>query len=115
MQLSYGARHEPPHPQTTPRHELRAEKARRNKGEPGSATGSRNRANALAAFIGKKAEIDEMLARLQALSDDHFNAHPDEVNWGHVGTLEHYARWGGCRPLQTASQCARMAALKPHR
>ena len=32
-----------------------------------------------------------MLARLQALSDDHFNAHPDEVNWGHVGTLEHYA------------------------
>jgi hypothetical protein len=44
-----------------------------------------------AAFIGKKAEIDEMLARLQALSDDHFNAHPDEVNWADVGTLEHYA------------------------
>ena len=37
------------------------------------------------------AEIDEMLARLQTLSDDHFNAHPDEINWGHVGTLEHYA------------------------
>jgi hypothetical protein len=66
-------------PITTPRHELRAEKARRNKEA------------ALNAFIGKKAEIDEMLARLQALSDDHFNAHPDEVNWGHVGTLEHYA------------------------
>ena len=32
-----------------------------------------------------------MLARLQALSDDDFNAHPNEVNWGHVGTLEHYA------------------------
>jgi hypothetical protein len=45
---------------------------------------------ALNAFIGKKAEIDEMLARLQALSDDHFNAHPDEVNWADVGTLEHY-------------------------
>jgi hypothetical protein len=42
-------------PITTPRHELRAEKARRN------------REAALAAFIGKKAEIDEMLARLQAL------------------------------------------------
>ncbi len=41
--------------------------------------------------MGKKAEIDEMLARLQGLSDEHFNAHPDEVNWGHVGTLEHYA------------------------
>jgi hypothetical protein len=43
------------------------------------------------AFIGKKAEIDEMLARLQALSDDHFNAQPDEINWADVGTLEHYA------------------------
>ncbi|MFP7572296.1 hypothetical protein [Marivita sp. S2033] len=67
-------------PITTPRHQLRAEKARRN------------REAALSAFIGKKAEIDTMLARLQALSDDHFNAHPDEVNWGHVGTLEHYVR-----------------------
>ncbi|MFN3576407.1 MAG: hypothetical protein ACK4TJ_05440 [Tabrizicola sp.] len=78
-------------PITTPRFEPRAEKAHRNKGEPGSATGSRNRANALAAFIGKKAEIDEMLARLQALSDDHFNCHPDEAGWAMVGTLEHYA------------------------
>ncbi len=66
-------------PITTTRFEARAEKARRNKEA------------ALNAFIGKKAEIDERLARLQALSDDHFNAHPDDVNWGHVGTLEHYA------------------------
>ena len=66
-------------PITTPRHQLRAEKARRN------------REAALAAFIAKKAEIDERLARLQALSDDHFNSHPDEINWGDVGTLEHYA------------------------
>ena len=65
-------------PITTPRHELRAEKARRNKEA------------ALAAFIGKKAEIDEMLARLQALSDDHFNCHPDEAGWAMVGTLNHY-------------------------
>lgn len=78
-------------PQTTPRHQLRAEKARRNKGETGSATGPRNRANALNAFIGKKAEIDEMLARLQSLSDEHFNCHPDEIGWATVGTLEHYA------------------------
>ncbi|MDP2740871.1 MAG: hypothetical protein Q8O82_19710 [Pseudorhodobacter sp.] len=60
-------------------------------GETDSATGSRNRSNALNAFIAKKTEIDTMLARLQVLSDDHFNAHPDEVNWGDVGTLEHYA------------------------
>lgn len=66
-------------PQTTSRHQLRAEKAARNKEA------------ALNAFIGKKAEIDTMLTRLQALSDEHFNAHPDEINWGHVGTLEHYA------------------------
>ena len=63
----------------TDRHQLRAEKARRNQEV------------ALAAFIERKAEIDTMLARLQRLSDDHFNAHPDEINWGHVGTLEHYS------------------------
>lgn len=66
-------------PITTPRHQLRAEKAARNKEA------------ALNAFLGKKAEIDEMLARLQALSADHFNSHPDKINWGDVGTLEHYA------------------------
>ncbi len=66
-------------PETTPRHELRAEKARRNKDA------------ALAAFIGNKAEIDELLARLQALSDEHFNVSPEEVNWSHVGSLTHIA------------------------
>ena len=66
-------------PQTTPRHELRAEKARRN------------REAALAVFIGKKAEIDEMLARLQSLSDDHFGFDPEAVNWGAVGSIDHVA------------------------
>jgi len=46
---------------------------------------------ALAAFVSKKAEIDSMLARLQALSDEHFGYAPDEITWAHVGTLEHYA------------------------
>jgi hypothetical protein len=46
---------------------------------------------ALAAFISKKAEIDTMLTRLQALSDDHFNYSPDEIIWCHVGTLGYYA------------------------
>jgi hypothetical protein len=46
---------------------------------------------ALAAFVSKKAEIDRMLTRLQALSDDHFGYAPDEITWSHVGTLEHYA------------------------
>lgn len=66
-------------PATTPRHQLRAEKARRN------------REAALNAFICKKAEIDEMLTRLQALSNDHFNCHPDEIGWAMVGSLEHHA------------------------
>ena len=48
-------------------------------------------AQALDAFIARKVEIDAMLARLVALSDEHFDVHPDEVHWGHVGTLGHYA------------------------
>jgi hypothetical protein len=47
--------------------------------------------DALAAFVQKKAEIDAMLSRLQALSDDHFGVAPDEVTWGHVGSLGHHA------------------------
>ena len=56
--------------------------------ETDPATGSRDRSNkALDAFIDKKAEIDAMLARLQALSDEHFNFDPDAVNWGSVGSI----------------------------
>jgi hypothetical protein len=66
-------------PITTPRHQLRAAKAQRN------------REAALNAFLSKKAEIDAMLTRLAQLSEDHFNSHPDEINWGDVGTLEQYA------------------------
>jgi hypothetical protein len=47
--------------------------------------------DALAAFVAGKAEIDAMLTRFQTLSDEHFDVAPDEVNWGHVGSLGHYA------------------------
>ena len=50
-----------------------------------------SRDKALDAFMTTKFQIDAMLERLKALSDDHFEAHPDEINWGHVGTLNHYA------------------------
>lgn len=50
-----------------------------------------NNNHALDAFIARKTEIDAALARLQALSDEHFEVHRDEINWGHVGTLAHYA------------------------
>jgi len=45
----------------------------------------------LAAFVSRKGEIDIMLARLQALSDDHFGYSPDEITWSHVEGLAHYA------------------------
>jgi len=51
---------------------------------------SPNNQVALDAFIARKAEIDRML-ELTALSGDHFNASPGEINWGHAGTLAHYA------------------------
>ena len=51
----------------------------------------RDNTAALSAFIAGKAEIDAMLARLSALSDEHFGYAPDDINWGHVGTLAHYA------------------------
>ena len=45
---------------------------------------------ALHAFIDAKAEIDAMIERLAALSADHYGYSPEDVNWGHVGTLDHY-------------------------
>ena len=54
-------------------------------------TNTRSNEDALAAVVQKKTEIDTMLARLQALSDEHFNYSPDEITWSHVGTLGYYA------------------------
>ena len=50
-----------------------------------------NNFKALDAFMTTKFQIDAMLERLKALSDDHFETHTDEINWGHVGILNHYA------------------------
>jgi hypothetical protein len=44
---------------------------------------------ALEALVARKAEIDTILERLAALSADHFDCGAEDVNWGHVGTLEH--------------------------
>jgi hypothetical protein len=68
---------------------------------PGDHAMTTRRANAshdkaLDAFMTTKLQIDAMLERLKALSDVHFNSHPDEINWDHVGTLNHFF---GCRPL----------------
>jgi hypothetical protein len=56
-----------------------------------SQTPKTNQEKALDAFLARKAEVDERLARLQALSDDHFEVHPDDVNWSDVDHVAHYA------------------------
>lgn len=55
-------------------------------------TKTRNNDKALAAFMTSKAEIDSMLARLQTLSDEHFEANPDDIHWGHAGDLADMAK-----------------------
>ena len=42
---------------------------------------------ALAAFISGKIQFDELLARIQAANADQFNTTPEEVTWGHAGSL----------------------------
>ena len=54
-------------------------------------TSNTDNPKALAAFMARKAEIDTMLERIATLSADHFDVSPDDVHWGHVGTLAHYA------------------------
>jgi hypothetical protein len=45
-------------------------------------------ADALAAFIDRKAEVDRLLRALLTHSDEHLNLAPEEVHWGHVGELD---------------------------
>lgn len=46
---------------------------------------------ALDAFLEHKATIDAALKRLQDLSEDHFEVHPDQLHWGHAGDLARMA------------------------
>ena len=50
-----------------------------------------NNSKALNAFMTTKFQIDAILERQKALSADHFETSPDEINWGDVGTLNHCA------------------------
>ncbi len=47
--------------------------------------------NALSAFIGHKARVDEILTRLQKASEDHFDTNPNTINWGDTGFLSDIA------------------------
>jgi hypothetical protein len=50
-----------------------------------------NATSAIDEFLACKFEIDTILERLAALSAEHFNVAPGEINWGHVGDLERTA------------------------
>ncbi|WP_296701388.1 hypothetical protein [Thiocapsa sp. UBA6158] len=50
-------------------------------------TSPKSNETALAAFMAGKAEIDVLLARIAAASDDHFGANPERVTWGDAGSL----------------------------
>jgi hypothetical protein len=62
-------------------------------------------AEALAAFIARKAEIDRLLEQLLAHSHEHLNLAPEEVHWGHVGELDD---WLAC-----LRQVAKLAGILP--
>jgi hypothetical protein len=49
---------------------------------------TRNQEQSLEAFLVQKGEFDTLLANLHGMSDDHFNADPETVLWGHVGSLQ---------------------------
>jgi hypothetical protein len=55
------------------------------------ARSTQSNSDPLVAFISSKAEIDAMLTRLQAHSDEHFGCSPDDVTWSHGGDPGHYA------------------------
>lgn len=46
---------------------------------------------AIDAFLEHKARIDAALERLTALSEEHFETNPDDLNWGDAGSLERMA------------------------
>lgn len=48
--------------------------------------------DALSAFVTHKLRFDELLARLRHLSENHFGFAPEEINWGHVGSVESYVQ-----------------------
>ncbi len=62
---------------------------------------TQDNSEALAAFIARKAEIDTILARLTALSSDHFSCEPETVTWADVGTLANYLK--GLREISDAA------------
>jgi len=49
----------------------------------------KNNDKALGAFMEKMAEARERLEELMTYVDNHMDTHPDEINWGNVGSAEY--------------------------
>ena len=47
---------------------------------------------ALDGLVARETEINTILARLTALSSDHFSCEPETVTWADVGTLANYLK-----------------------
>ena len=60
-------------------------------------------AEALAAFIARKAEIDRLLEQLLAHSHEHLNLEPEEVHWGHVPSWT--TGWPACGGWRSWQGC----------
>ena len=56
---------------------------------------------ALTLCIAFKAEIDEIIERLDDRSTDHFSRVPDEVDWDHIRSFAYY-----CIKLRDAANAA---------
>lgn len=41
-------------------------------------------------YISLYAEAEDLLTRLHEAHDDHYGYNPDDITWGHVGTLGHF-------------------------
>ena len=45
--------------------------------------------SALSAYLQALKTVEKELDGLKAKASDHFGTHPDDINWGHVGDLNH--------------------------
>lgn len=41
-------------------------------------------------YMSLYAEAEDLLTRIHEAHDDHYGYNPDDITWGHVGTLGHF-------------------------
>ena len=48
---------------------------------------SKDNRDALAEFMQHRDCIEQLLGALDSITDDHYQWKPEDINWGHVGTV----------------------------